>query len=274
MHQNKNTSKYLTGKYISSSGSNILLVQHGQISDTAILFLPSFGEELNLSRAVVTKQAHYFAQQGLATICVDYRGTGDSELEFDQVTCDDWLQDIISAGQWMQQQGVKRIVLWGIRFGSLLGMANQQTLLSSLPIFAQIHWKPVTNGKQFASQFLRIKQANNMMTKGAEKTNWREHIMAGNPVEVAGYSLTSDMLQSLDKLILSTDFKPATPFAWMELGATKITPAIARYTDNWDEERFRILLTDTTAFWQIPEVFDLPELYPASLASLEQMKVV
>jgi exosortase A-associated hydrolase 2 len=264
----------LSGHFIPSSNGNVFLTQYGELAETAILCLPSITEELNLARAVTAKQAHYFAQQDLATICVDYRGTGDSELEFDQVTCDDWLQDIISAGQWMQQRGVKRIVLWGIRFGSLLAMVNQQSLLSALPIVAQIHWKPVTNGKLFASQFLRIKQANNMMSKGAEKTNWREFIMAGNRVEVAGYSLTSGMLQSLDNLKLSADFMPATPLAWLELGATKITPAIARYTDNWDEDSFRILLTDTTAFWQIPEVFDLPELYPASLDLLKQMKVV
>ncbi|GAC18558.1 hypothetical protein GARC_1586 [Paraglaciecola arctica BSs20135] len=264
----------VTGHFIPASKGNILLTQYGQLTDTAILCLPSITEEMNLARAVVAKQAHYFAAQGIATVSSDYAGTGDSEAEFDQVTCDDWLQDIVCAGQWMMAQGVKQIIVWGIRFGSLLALTHQQTLAAQLPIVAQLHWKPVMNGKQFASQFLRIKQASNMMTNSAEKTNWREHILAGNTVEVAGYPLTAKLLESIEALKVTADFQPITPLVWIELAAKSATPAVARYIDNWSSESCQLQCINTPAFWQIPEVFDLPELYPLSLAGLKQLEII
>ncbi|WP_438863391.1 hypothetical protein [Neptunicella sp.] len=264
----------ISGHFIPSSTGNILLTQYGELSDTAILCLPSITEELNLARAVVAKQAHIFATQGIATVSLDYAGTGDSEGEFEHVTCDDWLADIIHAGEWMMAQGVKRIILWGVRFGSLLALTHQQLLADKLPIVAQLHWKPVMNGKQFASQFLRIKQAKSMMTNGTDKTNWRELILAGDTVEVAGYPLTGNLLTSMEALKVSADFQPNTPLAWIELAANTPTPAVTRYMDNWPSDTCQLECINTPAFWQIPEVFDLPDLYPLSLAALKQLEMV
>lgn len=264
----------LSGHFIPSVKGNIFLTQYGKLSDTAILCLPSITEELNLARAVVAKQAHIFATQGIATVILDYTGTGDSEGEFEQMTCNDWLADIIHTGEWMVAQGVKRIILWGVRFGSLLALAHQPLLTDKLPIMAQLHWKPVMNGKQFASQFLRIKQANSMMSNSAEKTNWREHILAGNTVEVAGYPLTASLLNSMEALKVSADFQPSTPFIWIELATNAPTPAVTRYMDNWPSDTCQLQCINTPAFWQIPEVFDLPELYPTGLLALKQLEVV
>src|SRR5690606_20800011 len=150
----------------------------------------------------------------------------------------------------------------------------QQKLIDTLPVIAQLHWKPVTNGKQFASQFLRIKQANSMMSGGsADKINWREHILAGNTTEVAGYPLTAGMLASMDNLSIDKDFQPAVPFAWLELAADNPTPAVNRIIDSWQSTNYAIHCVNTPSFWQVPEVFDLPDIYPASLALLKILGV-
>ncbi|WP_299084251.1 hypothetical protein [uncultured Paraglaciecola sp.] len=268
-------SNTIKGHFVPSTKGDILLTQFGELSKTAILCLPSFAEELNLARAVVAKQAQYFAANQLPCVILDYTGTGDSQGEFEQVTPNDWLDDILAAGRWLQLQGVENIVLWGLRFGSLLAMVHQDKLLSELPIVAQLHWKPVTNGKQFASQFIRIKQANSMMNQSSEeKINWREHILAGNPTEIAGYSINASMLNALDQLKVPADFIPKVPFLWLELAANAATPAVTRFTNNWPEASYQLICQQTPAFWQVPEVFDLPDLYAISPAFLQNLEGV
>ena len=263
----------ISGHFIPSIKGNVLLTQFGELSKTAILCLPSFAEELNLSRAVVAKQAQHFTVHQLPVVMLDYRGTGDSQGEFNDVAPDDWLEDILATGSWMREQGVEKIILWGIRFGSLLSMVHQDKLLSELPIVAQMHWKPVTNGKMFANQFIRIKQANTMMNAtNEEKINWREHILAGNPTEIAGYLMTAAMLTGLDQLKVPADFIPKVPFLWLELAATSATPAVTRFTNSWGEDRVTLVCQGSPAFWQVPEVFDLPEIYSISLTFLQELQ--
>ncbi len=256
----------LTGHFINTEQGNIFLTQFGEVtSDTAILCLPSITEEMNLARAVVAKQAQHFASEAFPCFVLDYYGTGDSEGEFEQANADIWLENIIATGEFMKQQGVTNIILWGIRFGALLILSHQEKLHQQLPIIKQVLWKPVTNGKLFLGQFLRIKQANALMNKTSnkaadDKINWREHTLAGNDVEVAGYLLTKAMLQSIESLQISKDFQPLSSLHWFELAVKEPSPLTKRLFESWDETITKLHCFDCPPFWQVPEMFSLPEL--------------
>ncbi|ALS97672.1 hypothetical protein [Lacimicrobium alkaliphilum] len=258
----------ISGHFIPSSAGKVLLTLTGTLpAKQAILCLPPLFEEMNLARAVMAKQAQYFAAQGLPVCLLDYSGTGDSEGEIDQVSTDIWLQDIIAAGQWLLAQGVEQVSLWGVRFGALMQLHFQQPLHQALPVKNQLLWKPVTGGKLLASQFLRLKQANSMMQGNAEKVNWRQRIKEGETVEVAGYPLNETLLASIEQLKAETDAQ--SPVTWLELGTDKLTPVIARLTAEWPEESLPIQAVPCPAFWQIPETFDVPSLYPMSLKGVQ-----
>jgi len=252
----------LTGHFISSPQGKRFITQFGEVTgDTAILCLPSITEEMNLARAVIAKQAQGFAANGVPCFVLDYYGTGDSEGEFENANAEIWLENLIAAGEFIQQQGVTKIILWGIRFGALLVLSHQEILHQHLPIIKQVLWKPVTNGKLFAGQFLRIKQANAMMSRASgDKINWREHILEGNDVEVAGYLLTKTMLQSMELLQISKDFQPLSPLDWFELAAKEPTPLTKRLSAPWNSDLAKVYCFDCPPFWQVPEVFSLPEL--------------
>ena len=260
----------IQGHFIASSHGKVFVTQFGAITDkTAIVCLPSITEELNLARAVIAKQAIHFAQQQLASFVLDYSGTGDSHGEFGDVNADIWLQDVLSLGQWLQSQGVERIILWGVRFGALLALHHQQQLHEKLPIVSQLFWKPVLNGKQFMGQFLRIKQANAMMQGNSKKVNWRQEVLSGKTIEVAGYCLNAQLLQSLENLCIGQSFKPQSKLNWIELASSQTTPLINRTIDAWDRQSYSMAFFDSPAFWQVPEVFDLPDLYSQSLSMIE-----
>lgn len=258
----------LAGHFIDSPQGHLFITQFGELTITkAILCLPSITEELNLARAVCAKQAEAFAEAGTPCVILDYLGTGDSEQEFDQVDCHVWLDNIITTGKWLMAQGVSEIVIFGVRFGALLALANQQKLHQALPICQQIYWKPVLNGKQFSGQFLRIKQAREMITSGNNKINWREKVLNGEELEVAGYPLTASMLTSMEQLQVKPDDTLLSPVHWFELAATEASPLIKKFIISW-QSQVKFSFINCPAFWQVPEIFTLPELYQPTLDCL------
>ncbi|MFD2167317.1 hypothetical protein ACFSJY_13775 [Thalassotalea euphylliae] len=260
----------IKGHFIASSIGRIFVSQFGNTSgDVAVLCAPSIAEELNLSRAVLAKQCQAFAQQGIDSFILDYFGTGDSEGEFEESSPDNWFEDIIAAGKWLQSLGYKKLIVLGVRVGALLLAANQDKLHKQLPIIGQIYWKPVTNGKVFVSQLIRIKQANQMMNNSAEKVNWRNEILAGNDTEVAGYTLTKQFVDAMEALVVQADLHWQSPVKWLELATEKVTPATRKFVEASDAITVQTLQTPT--FWQVPEVFDLPELSALGLTITENL---
>jgi len=255
----------LSGHFIDSEKGQIFVTQFGEIAnDTAIICLPSIFEELNLSRAVLAKQAQYFARHNAPCFLLDYYGTGDSVGECSDASAELWLQDVIALGNWLQERGIKRIILWGVRFGALLTLAFQRQLHEQLPIVAQLFWKPVLSGKQFCGQFIRIKQANSLMQGSGEKIDWRQHILSGNETEVAGYLINKSFYQSLESLALDKQFNPLSKIYWLELASSNESPLMRRTIEQWPEGLYSIKCLPAPAFWQVPEVFDLPEIYPVT----------
>jgi exosortase A-associated hydrolase 2 len=260
----------LSGHFISSSKGRIFLTVTGTLGPgAAILCLPPLFEEMNLSRAVIAKQAQFFAANGLPTCVMDYYGTGDSEGGVDEANASDWLNDVIASGAWLEQQGVTEIILWGVRFGGLLLLHFQGPIHEHLPVHQQLVWKPVTDGKLYGNQVLRVKRSNALLRGIDDKVDWRQRIAEGGTVEVAGYSLNECLLSSIESLTATSTKQPQTRLAWMELGAHTMTPAVERIVSAWDNNLYQFTMMDSPLFWHTPETFTVPALYPHSLALLE-----
>tara|TARA_R100000005_G_scaffold87841_1_gene57281 strand:+ start:6944 stop:7735 length:792 start_codon:yes stop_codon:yes gene_type:complete len=260
----------ISGHFITSSKGRIFLTVTGEIRPgKAILCLPPLFEEMNLSRAVIAKQAQYFAAHGFPTCVMDYYGTGDSEGNIEDANASAWLEDVVASGVWLKQQGATEIILWGVRFGGLMLLHFQKTLHRKLPILRQLVWKPVTEGKLYTNQLLRVKHANTLLRGSNEKVNWRQRIAEGDTVEVAGYIMNEYLLSSIENLTSTSTTQPQTHIGWMELGAHTITPAAERVVSSWDDNLYQLDTLATPLFWHTPETFTVPALYPHSLAILE-----
>ncbi len=262
----------IAGHFIEVPSGQLFVAQFGgSQADKTVLLLPSVFEEMNLSRAIVAKQAQMLVDNGYCVYCLDYLGTGDSSGETEDVNAQVWQHNILDVLKWIQSQGATHIHLWGVRLGALLMMNQLQAIHELLPIKQVLLWKPVAKGKQFMTQFLRLKQANSMMA-GDEKGNWREHIMQGNPTEVAGYVVTAELLSSLDELNLPSSLPDSLSsdvrISWFELAAKSITPAVTMAVKEWPESQLSVRAFEGSAFWQIPEIFEQPFLHQDSLRAL------
>lgn len=218
----------------------------------------------------MAKQAQYFSAHNYPCYIMDYAGTGDSEGEINEVEVADWVGNVLDVGAWLASRGVKEIILWGVRFGALLALANQSEFHQKLPVGRQLFWKPVLKGKMMMSQFIRLKQANSMMQKDQESVNWRQHILDGNETEIAGYPVTKTLLMSLEALQPETLEKPGSPIGWLEFNAKQVTPAISKAVGQWPEDMVKIECLESSAFWQISEIFELSQYHNNSLAILER----
>lgn len=263
----------ISGDFISGRSGKLMVTQFGHTqSKNNVLFLPSIFEEMNLSRAVVAKQAQMLSHSGWTVYCLDYYGTGDSQGEIEHVHPHMWLDDIYDAARWIASRGAQDLRIWAMRLGGLLALQSIEQLNEILPLQGIVLWKPVPKGKQFMTQFLRLKQANSMM-QGEQKVNWREHILAGQPTEVAGYEVNAALLGGLDEMVFPDSVQHHLPQSctihWLELASKSVTPAITKAISQWPAERIYVSAFDGSAFWQIPEIFEQNFLHQPTRNALQ-----
>jgi len=166
-----------------------------------VLHIPAFAEEMNKARHMVAMQAEAWAEQGYAVLVLDLWGTGDSQGDFSEATWSIWLSNIVTAQEWLQEQGYSTINLWGLRSGNLLALdylQHNNTCVDKL-----ICWQPVLNGELFIMQFLRLRIAATMMNKSKtqEKTSdLKLKLVNGQSVEVAGYLLNPELVMPMSSI--------------------------------------------------------------------------
>ncbi|MBT1064852.1 hypothetical protein KJY73_14765 [Bowmanella sp. Y26] len=255
----------ISGHFVPTTDGYLFATQFGPMSKHAILILPPLFEEMNLSRAVIAKQAQVLASRGMGCVLMDYYGTGDSEGELSEGCALRWREDVVAVGQWMMAQGMETLTLWGVRFGALLQLDGQTELVKQLPVTRQLVWKPITSGKTLVNQLLRLKVTNQALAGNAEKVDWRGKIRQGESVEIAGYLLSETLVASLEAMQIPMD-EPLSSLCWHELGSTTLLPAVDKYRLAWPTHQFFAL--PSKPFWQSPEIFDEPDLNEAVLKGI------
>ena len=157
-----------------------------------------FAEEMNRCRYMCTLLAQNIAQSGYGFLSVDSYGTGDSEGDFSELSWKQTCLDLLSAVDYAQQQGYKKISILAIRLGVLQALDIAGSIKN---LHRMIFWQPVLNGNLALTQFLRIKIASSINRDENAGTikSFEEQISQGNNIEVAGYELSPEMFNSIKK---------------------------------------------------------------------------
>ncbi|MDF2177308.1 CocE/NonD family hydrolase [Aliiglaciecola sp. CAU 1673] len=261
----------MQGHFIQGHKHRLFVLQLGALQpQRCILCLPPLFEEMNLSRAIIAKASRYLVEKGYTVFCLDYAGTGDSEGELESVDAELWRQDLKLTLDWLAEKGVQDPVLWGVRFGALLAMANLDELSTRYPGISCLLWKPVLNGKLLMSQFIRVKQANAMI-QGDEKIDWRKKILEGETVEVAGYPISAALLQTVESMVMPSELPENSAVAWMELASANLPLAVNKLKDQWHRPGVVFQSAEGLPFWQTPELFEQPELHAPTYSLLQEL---
>lgn len=255
---------HLQGHFLNSAHGKLFITQTGEIKgNTAILCLPPIMDEMNMSRAVIAKQCQYLSAQGYPSFVLDYFGCGDSEGEFEQAHFSIWLENIVTASYWLEQQGINRLIIFAYRFSALLAGASQDYLLKNTNLKAQVLFKPVLDGKTYLNQLNRLKKAQTLLTQpNAPDTN------KSMENEIAGYTISADLIESIELLNL----KPSSisvPTTCVELASSRVSLSTQKLVNASDSIVSAEPLA-CPAFWQVPEVFDVPSLNDLSLSLVKR----
>lgn len=242
----------------------------------ALLYLHPFAEEMNKSRRMAALQSRMLGENGYAVLQIDLLGCGDSSGDFGDASWQAWLDDVGHAHAWLRERCSVPIWLWGLRAGCLL--ATQAAVrLDEQPNF--LLWQPVTSGKQFLQQFLRLRVAGQMMngdSKGVMDSLKRQ-LAEKQPVEIAGYTLSTALASGLETAELLPPSQRGN-LVWLELSTrtdATIAPASLECIERWRKAGYTASaqIVAAPAFWQTTEIEEAPALLAATLTALEAQAV-
>lgn len=173
-----------------------------------VLFVPPFAEEMNKCRRQFSDTAAALIDRGYATLIVDLYGTGDSAGDFSEATWLHWKSDLKAAIEWAGTRGSRVTSLVATRLGCIL--AADALRDSGHRMRKSIFWQPVLTGKQFMTQFFRLRVAASMMSdKDNETVNDLRGKLANNEIlEVAGYEISSDLAAGVEGTDLLATLNP------------------------------------------------------------------
>ena len=244
----------------------------GPAAKGAMLYLHPFAEEMNKARRMAALQARMLAEHGYAVLQIDLHGCGDSSGDFGDATWQSWLQDVLAAHAWLRKRCQASLWLWGLRAGCLL--AAQAAAQFDEPANF-LFWQPTASGKQFLQQFLRLKVAGELLageSKGVME-GLKHMLASGQAVEIAGYTLSSELAQGLE----GAELLPPSQWGrviWLELSTradATLAPASVKRLERWQAASHSTIchVVPGPAFWQTTEIEVAPDLLTATIAALE-----
>jgi exosortase A-associated hydrolase 2 len=248
-----------------------------------VVYAHPFAEEMNKSRRMAALQSRALAAAGFAVLQIDLLGCGDSAGDFGDARWPRWVDDLVFAARWLQQQHAAAagepappLWLWGLRAGSLLAVQAAQRLAAAGQACHFVFWQPVPLGKLLLQQFLRLKAAGELAAGQAKAAmeQLRAELAAGRAVEVAGYRLDPALCAGLEAAQLQPpQAMPPGRLLWLEISSAEqpaLAPAGAATLAAWRQAGWAVQTQALRGppFWQTTEIEDAPALLDATTAGL------
>ena len=209
---------------------------------------------------------------GFVVVIPDLYGTGDSAGELREADWAIWRADLEQLVVWLSQSGATSVRLWGLRLGCL--MAAELAVNCKLPVRQLLLWQPVYDGRQFVSQFLRLRIAASILGDKPETTkSLRIELSAKGQLQVAGYEVSEPLLNQIAECSLSRSIPPATARVdWFEISEgdqRQRNPAVEGVLNLWQNSGVKLSTHRVagTKFWTTQEISYAPELVELTAAA-------
>ncbi len=166
---------------------------------TGIVLVPPIGRERLRCYHESANLARDLASRGYPVLRFDYRGEGESSMEFSDATVATRLEDIgAMVSELKQRAGVEEICLVGFRLGALLSVLAA----GDLGIQKMILCDPICNSKRYAKGMLRsniVLQSQYFGEVFKKEPALRDELLQGGTVSVYGFHLGQAMLEELEQ---------------------------------------------------------------------------
>ena len=246
----------------------------GRTCTRALLCVMPLAEEMNRSRRLVALQSRVLAAAGMAVLCVDPYGCGDSEGEFADADWQTWVDDLHAARDWLGTRTGLPVDVWAIRHGALLAADAFRAALPQVVLL----WQPVVSGSAALREMLRVSVASGMLNgrdrpRGVDAL--REALFAGETIDVGGYPITPQLARALDAASLDPWPFGDARGAWIEVSGNP--PEAQGRPGAPAADRCRIpggtlheRVVTGRRFWSAPDVFEFDELITETVQAIEE----
>lgn len=267
--------------FLDGPAGRLFAICHAPANDlpprTGVLILPPFAEEMNRSRRMLSEQAKDLARHGIATLLLDLYGTGDSEGAFDQASWELWRKDVAVALAWLRRAGIERLAMIGLRLGALLALDVLRDGVETIE--RVVLWQPLLRGRQMTDQMIRMRLAANLLEPVDRRETaqaLRARLIAGEALELGGYTLNPELVRSLDVLNLA-DLAPPQGIRvdWIEVRTeAEMSPGGRRIVNAWREAGSAVTVATVAGppFWSLMEITVAPQLIEHTRARLMQTR--
>ncbi len=155
----------------------------------AVVLAPPIGYEARNAKAAFQQLARELSREGLATLRIDYRGTGDSSGTFGSALPDpDWVEDVAHAVEYFAAAGFEQVSIVGMRLGATLAAHAIARLSPS--VHAVVLWDPCESGRAYLREVHALGALRSDQTVESED----------GAIETIEYLFNADMVNSLKTL--------------------------------------------------------------------------
>ena len=183
--------------YFEVPGAHLYTVLHHVDHPVArVLLVGPFASERHSSYIPWVYWARYLAAKGIEVLRYDYRGIGESDGVFEEMSFADWSEDVHLLAKWLKDQSPDLpLVLHGLGMGALLASQAFHTGLGEVLLL----WSPPASANQaLRSALVRWINVEQLFKYGDERkppSAFIQDLERGSPVEVEGYQWSGKLWQ-------------------------------------------------------------------------------
>jgi hypothetical protein len=175
--------------YFEVSGAHLYTVLHEVENPTArILLIGPFASERQNSYLPWVRWARYLAARNIEVLRYDYRGIGESTGSFDNMTFEDWSEDVRLLSGWLGSRSPHvPLFLHGLELGAVLAGrefhngVGDALLLWSAPETANLALRSTL------MRWVRLEQVFKCVDERRTASDYIRELEQGSPQEVEGY---------------------------------------------------------------------------------------
>jgi len=164
--------------------------------NSSVLLCNAFGQEYMRSHRAYRQLAMMLTKQGYDVLRFDYRGTGDSALDLDEVNANTWVEDVnVAIGELKDISAVSNIHVVGLRLGGLIAASaiNGRDDIASINL-----WDPVTSGEKYIDELSsELRDEYTQEDNGELNSNYQDDV---GVINFNGFSLNQSLQKTLKEL--------------------------------------------------------------------------
>jgi alpha-beta hydrolase superfamily lysophospholipase len=193
--------------YFEVPGAHLYTVLHRVKEPMArVLLVGPFASARHYSYTYWVLWARYLAHRGVEVLRYDYRGVGESEGVFEEMSFDHWSEDVQLLAGWLRGRSPDvPLVLHGLEMGAILAARAFYAEIGDLLLL----WSPPANANQsLRSELLRwlaLEQISRYSGERKPASVFIRELEEGSFLEVAGYRWSSSLWHDSFKVELPPD---------------------------------------------------------------------